>query len=729
MSLGLTSPNSMPGTRPASGPSVPPPMLVSAPGQVSVGGILNIQSAQSLADEQKRLSEAQQAAPVIQALAAHVRQCWSMARQAREQTVEPRMFKSIRQRRGEYDPDKLARIREQGGTEIYMMLTSAKCRGASAWLRDVLLGNGSDKPWSLKPTPLPSLPDNILEELRQRAITEVQMWMEMNAGQPVPPTELRKFLSGLREEFFNDLYEEAKNRVSNMERKMEDQLVEGGFVTALDQFLDDITTFPAAFLKGPVVRNKNKLEWEETAPGQWEPRVEQNLQLEWERVDPLMCYPSPTSTGINDGYFIERHKMRQLDLEELIGVEGYDDAAIRSVLADYGRGGLQEWLVVDSEKAQAEGRSTTGVVQNPENTIDAIQFWGTVSGQKLLDFGMEEKDVPDPAKNYPCEVWLIGSYVIKATLNYHPLGLKPYYKASYEDIPGAFWGNAVTDLVRDCQDVCNSAGRAIVNNMGIASGPQVAVNAERIPPGEDIEQLYPWKIWQFTNDPMGTTAEAVTFFQPPSIVNELMIIFEKFSILADEYSAVPRYMTGDSPTGGAGRTASGMSMLMSNANKSIKQVVGGIDMGVITPSLERLYFYNMMYSEDEGLKGDVQVVAGGAQAVVAKESAQVRRNEFLNIVGANPIFTQVVGTDGISAILREAAKNLDMDPDLIVPPAFKVSLARQMQARAQQMLPAPPMGLDGQPMGPPGSPPAPVDNAQMLGDGAPIADNFAPQGS
>ena len=221
----------------------------------------------------------------------------------------------------------------------------------------------------------------------------------------------------------------------------------------------------------------------------------------------------------------------------------------------------------------------------------------------LLDWGMTEEEVPDPIKNYPVEVWLIGPYVIKALLNYHPLAKNRTTKRRMRTYRAVFWGNSVCDLVRDCQDVCNSVGRALVNNAGIASGPQVGVNSDRLPPGEDIEQMYPWKIWQFTSDPMGSTAEAITFFQPNLNVAELMAVFEKFAVLADEYSSIPRYMTGDSPAGGAGRTASGMSMLMTNANKSMKQVVSNIDNNVITPLLNRLYFYNMKYGEDEGAQG------------------------------------------------------------------------------------------------------------------------------
>lgn len=682
---------------------------------ISMGGILPAMSAAGVAEQQRKASELAQAQPLIKSIAAHVRKCWTEARTAKEQTVEPRMFKAVRARRGEYDPDVLQKIRENGGSEIYMMLTSNKCRAAASWLRDVLLGQGADKPWTIRPTPTPTLSPDIVEEMRQNAIQQMANVIEVT-GQQLPPMQLRKFLNELREEYMHNVMEEAKFKVKMMENKMEDQLVEGGFILAFDAFIDDITTFPCAFLKGPIIRRKPTMKWNNDAQSGYQLEIVDDLVLEWERVDPFMIYPSPASTGINDGYLIERHKLRQTDLEEMIGVDGYDDEAIRQVIESYGRGGLQEWLIVDSTKAQAEGRSTTAVMQNSEHMIDAVQFWGMVSGQMLRDWGLTDEEVPDIAKQYPCEAWLIGPYVIKASLNYHPMGQKPYYKASYEGIPGTFWGNSTYDLIKDCQDMCNSATRALANNMGIASGPQVWINVDRTPQGEDITQMYPWKIHQVTSDPMGSSAAPIGFFQPNSNAQELMAVYEKFSILADEYSGIPRYMTGSSPTGGAGRTASGMSMLMGNANKSMKQVVANIDNSVMTPLLERLYFYNMKYSEDNELKGDVTIVARGSNSIVAKETAQVRRNEFLQAT-ANPIDMQIMGIDGRATLLRETAKQLDVNPDDVVPPREKLRVAQQIA----QMLQA------GQPqtaapgMAPQGSP---VQNQQTLSNGAPITDNF-----
>lgn len=685
------------------------PQLGLGPG-VSIGGIMPIMSATEMFAQQRRISEAAQNLPFVTSLASHIRKCWSIARDAKEQTVEPRMFKSLRQRRGDYDPDKLSKIRIQGGSEIYMMLTSAKCRGASSWLRDVLMAQGSEKPWTIKPTPIPSLPPEMINELRQRAVQELAAYMQAS-GQTLNQVELRKFLMELREQFISDLYETARAKCAQMEKKMEDQLVEGGFPQALSQFIDDLVTFPSAFLKGPVVRRKPRLKWVPGPTGQSQLQVADELVQEWERVDPFMIYPSPSASSVDEGYLIERHKLSQGDLEQLIGVEGYDDGAIRAVIDSYGKGGLQEWLQVDTTKAVAEGKSTSHTMNNPDSLIDAVQFWGAVPGKLLQDWGVEAEI--DPAKTFHCEAWLIGQWVIKAVLNPDPLGRRPYYKASYEEIPGAFWGNTIPDLLRDCQDMCNSAARAIANNMSIASGPQVAFNVDRLPAGEDITQMHPWKIWQFTSDPMGSSADAVQFFQPGSNVNELQSVYDKFALLADEYTNIPRYMTGDAPAGGAGRTASGMNMLMSNANKGMKQVVTNIDTHVLTPALERQYFYNMKYSDDPVLKGDAQVVARGAASIMAKEAAQIRRNEFLAAT-ANPFDMQIMGPEGRQNLLRERAKDLDMDPDDIVPSKVKQTLIQKFLAAQQQMAQA-------------ASPADPTQNGQTLENGAPVTgDHFSP---
>lgn len=630
--------------------------------------------------EAKKRNDDMQNQPVIQGLAAHVRKRWDVAKTGKRD-LEERMLQGLRQRNGEYDPDVLSTIQAQGGSQIFINLTSVKCRAATSWLRDTLLGNGSDKPWAIDPTPIAEIPPERIAELQAQMEQELMAMMQQGM-QPPSQAELRDIAMQMKDRAARDMQEEAAERVKRMEKKMEDQLAEGNWSKAFNEFLDDVVTFPFAVMKGPIKRRRKTMAWQN---GKLEPV--QVIRNEWERVDPFMLYWAPWAWDINDGFVIERHRMTPENLQALLDVPGYNNDAIRSVLDEFSGGSLKEWLWSDNAKAEAEGKNTTDALAT-DDLIDAIQLWDSVQGKYLLEWGLTEKDIPDPAMSYPCEVWLIGSTVIRAVLNYDPLGRKPYYLTSYEQLPGAVEGKGVTDLCRDSQAMVNATARALANNMGISSGPQVGVNVSRLPPGEDITEMHPWKIWQFQSSDYGDSSQPIQFFQPNSNAGELLTVFEKFSARADEDTMIPRYMTGEH-TPGAGRTSSGLSMLISNAGKGIKQVISNIDQNVIVPAIERLYQDNLRYSEDPDLVGDVSVVARGANSLVVKEAEAIRRNEFMQLVLTNPVAQQIVGMDGAAELLRSAASNLNGNVDRIVPDRQQISTIEQQQqviAQLQQQL-------------------------------------------
>lgn len=621
--------------------------------------------------------------PVLTGLAGHVRKCWTAAK-TDKLAVEQRMLSNLRARRGEYDPGTLAKIRQTGGSEVFMMLSSAKARAATAWIRDTIMGNGDEKPWTITPSKEPDVPPQATQLAIQKAGALVQQIQDMYGGpQAVPDSVVADLFDLAHSREKHEVQDAAKDDMGQMEDHMEAQLQEGGFAAALYDFSDDISTFPAAIIKGPVIRNKPKLAWVQGADGEFVAEVTTKLTLEWERVSPFHAYPSPKAIGINDGYFIELHQLYPHDLEQLRGVEGYSEKGIIEAISAYGTAGHREMTPIDTAKADAEGRQTTSVGDTTSPLIDALQFWGPVLGKDLVDFGMDKAKIADLTKTYHCEVWLIGGIVIKATLNYDPLGRRPYYKACWEEIPGAFWGNCPIDLISDCQTVCNNVARALCNNVAVASGPQVDVNIDRIPGGESVTNMYPWKVWQTQSDPFGSTAPPVNFFQPQSNAQELMTIYQQFSTIADEVSGIPKYMTGDAVAGGAGRTASGLSMMLQNAGKSIKSVIANIDNRVIAPAIDRLYYYNMKYGTEPELKRlDLKVVARGAASLIVREQAQVRRNEFLQIVLQSPAVQGILGPPAIASLLRTMAQGLDLDADNIVPTDEEIK-GRMFQQKAE----------------------------------------------
>jgi hypothetical protein len=636
--------------------------------------IIPVASASKLEREALAANEKKQQAPLIVGLSAHVRRRWEVMRDHKKEAIEGRLTKAARARNMQYSATKMAEIKSQGGSEIFMGIVSTKCRTATAWLRDTLLGTGDDKPWSISATPIPEVPPDILSKLQGVMQQNLMMFYSQGGGQ-VDPANLKQLASGMKDTAMREMKYEAEKRVDRMEQKMEDQLLEGGFVKALFEFTNDIATYPFAALKGPVPRKRKVLKWEEGGLAPTD-----TVRDEWERVDPYKFYWAPWGDDIQNMPVIEIHHLTREDVEAMIGVEGYDEDAVRALLSDFGVQGM-DWLDHDDEDIEnLEGKDFD---ESADDLVAAIQLWDSIPGHLLLEWGLGKKDIEDPQKSYPCEVWMVNNTVIKAVLNYDQLGRKPYYVTSFEKVPGRIDGNGVSDLCMDAQSMCNAAARSLSNNMGISSGPQVGVNVSRLPAGEDITQMYPWKIWQFQQSEYGDASQPINFFQPDSNAGALMAVFDRFMDIADEITGIPKYMTGQHVPG-AGRTSSGLSMLISNAGKSIKQVIANIDHDVLTPMLERQYQRNLRYSQDPDLIGDVQIIAKGAMSLVVKEAESVRKTEFLRLVLESPVAQEIVGLPGTAELMRDLAGNLNSNIDRLVPSREDVEKKQQQQQQMQQ---------------------------------------------
>lgn len=687
--------------------------MASAIGLVQVVGNAELERREQMEQERQEAQEANDR-PLLRGLAKFVMDQWEDARQAKEYVL-PRLRRAHRARLGEYDPDKLASIREYGGSEEYARITANKCRIVEAWLRDVFIGQ-TEKPWTLNPTPKPDFPPDAMEQVRMQVSREVAA-LYTATGQ-MPEQELvRASMARYMDAMEERLQEEARISTRRMEDKMEDQLAQGDFIHGLGNFIADLVTYPSAILKGPILRKGKKLTWK-SEMGTTQPHVVEEITEEFERIDPFRAYPAPGATTPQEGYFFEHHTFSHTDLYELIGAPGFDEDAIRAALRENGEGGLRNWMGIHDEH-DLDKDDVPYSMQRKAFDIDALEYHGPVKGSDLLEWGVD--DVEDVDATYEACVWMVGPWVIKAQLNYDPLGLRPYHKTSYEVLPGEFWGFGIPDVLNDIQGIVNAAVRALVNNMGFASGPQIGVNVDRLPAGEDISQMHPLKVWQLVEAQVGSREDAIQFFQPQSNAQDLLAVIDSFYKFADDFSLVPRYMAGSEQASGAGRTASGLSMLMDAANKGLKGVVSNIDSDVLKPMLEKLYAHNMIYAEDDTLKGDAQVLARGAVSLMQLETLQLRRNEFLNIT-ANPIDSQIVGIGGRAEVLREVARGLELDVNRIVPSREEID---QMQAgqSAMQANGITPQGAGGGPQAQRGSG---TISEESLDNGAPVTDNFSP---
>jgi len=142
-------------------------------------------------------------------------------------------------------------------------------------------------------------------------------------------------------------------------------------------------------------------------------------------------------------------------------------------------------------------------------------------------------------------------------------------------------------------------------------------------------------------------------------------------------------MAGTGVGGGAGRTASGLAMLMGNASKILQTVAANIDRDVYQPLLEQLFDMLMLTDQSGMLNGEEAITVQGVNVAIQRETQRSRQLEFLQIT-ANPIDAQIVGPKGRAAVLRTVAQTIGMDGAEIIPSEEQLEQMQQQAAQQAQ---------------------------------------------
>lgn len=605
-----------------------------------------------------------------------------------------RLDNCLRLREGQYDAAQLAAIRAYGGSQIFARLTTNKIRGATAMLRSIFIQG--DRPWDVDPTPVPSLPEDIESNISDLVMMETQGLVQ--AGQQPDPAQIK-----MRVEQLTRAAQQSARRQSRIEaiesaRYIDDILVEGDFYKALNQFLLDFATYPCAVLAGPTAVMKTGVEYVDGQPVRARKPV-----LTYRRVDLYDIMWAPGARELGNANIIELLRLNRADVNALIGLDGYDEDALLSVLREYGDSGYhyEQFASQVHDDSQNQG----GIFYRTQ--IEVLAYTGTMSGRDLDTYGLS---LPDDAPieddlEYQVQAWVCGRYILKAQVDPDPSNRTPYYSAAYEPVAGSIVGTALCELFSDVQEGYNATARGLVNNIAFASGPMVGLNRDRWQaPNDQVVRIQPLMIWQFESDPSATAGEKpIEFYQPNLNAQELISTLSFFQNLADEISGIPRYLTGSDKIGGAGRTSSGLSMLMGNATRTMTSVAGGIDEGVIEPVIQKTYTLVQVTTGTTVLRGDEKIRARGATFAEERETDRMRAIELLQLT-ANPYDMQIMGMNGRAALLRGATQAFVRTGEEVVPPEDAMLAMQQQQMGAGQA------GVTGQvtqPGGPPNGSPQP----------------------
>ena len=179
--------------------------------------------------------------------------------------------------------------------------------------------------------------------------------------------------------------------------------------------------------------------------------------------------------------------------------------------------------------------------------------------------------------------------------------------------------------------------------------------------------------------------EPVRFHNVPNNVGDLLETARFFQQASDDRTQIPRYIHGDEKVGGAMQTASGMNMMLNSAGRGIKRVLRIIDKEVIIPVMEALYRFNLVHHPDDEVKGDARIIYNSATSSVAREATKLRRQEFLQMTGANPIDMEIIQKEGRRRLL-EAISREDLEIPGLIPTREEMEERDRRQQQEMAMM-------------------------------------------
>jgi len=621
---------------------------------------------------------------------------------------EDRWMRAYRNYRGLYGPD--VQFTSSEKSRVFVKVTKTKTLAAYGQIVDVLFGNNKF-PLSVDPS---ILPDGVAESVHinldpnaEKASEELKTTFTTETNKPyliTPDTKLKPGetlydlekkmgsvsdkLSSVSEKVIEGdgttptsiTFHPAMVAAKKMEKKIHDQLQESGATKHLRSMAFEMALLGTGVMKGPFAVDKEYPNWDDN--GDYDPLTKTVPSTN--HVSIWNFYPDPEATSMDDAeYAIERHKLSRNQLRALKDRPYFIEDAIEEAVST-GSDYIRKHWEMKMEDDDSYGGSYS-------ERWEVLEFWGYVDKEILEENGIKIPKELQDLYEISANIWTVNGKVIRCVLNPFKPARIPYYAVPFEHNPYSFFGVGIAENMDDTQTLMNGFMRMAVDNAVLSGNLLIEIDDTNLVPGQDLA-VHPGKVFRRQG---GAPGQAIFGTKFPNVAGENMQLFDKARVLADESTGFPSFAHGQTGISGVGRTASGISMLMSAANGSIRTVVKNIDDYLISPLGKAFFSFNMQFDFDESIRGDLEVKASGTESLMANEVRSQRLMQFLQ-VAQNPVLAPFAKMD---YIIREIAKSMDLDPDKITNSMQDAAIQAEIMKGFQQPMQPPPVPPEGAPAG------------------------------
>lgn len=573
-----------------------------------------------------------------------------------------------------------------GATELrstaFVRLTTRYVDAGSAKVGEILLPI-DDKAFSLDPTPVPELlarlgdrtpmshPDGSpmmrmtpKEELPAPSAATVPPSPGAPPGAPPEGPPQRPLTP-------HDLAEEAMNAAKDAAKKAEtriyDWMVESQHPREVRKVIFDAARLGVGVLKGPYPASSVRmaLRGEEGAK---EMVVKDEIVPKESWVNPWNIFPDPAcGENITDGdYLFERDYYSERQVRKLKGLPGYLNAQLDEVL----EAGPKKAVISHKNPNEPEHH----------NPYEVWFYHGTVDREDFEDVNPSaSKHLKQGAKQVYAIITMINDVVVRGSLNPLDSGKLPYHSIPWTRRPGSWVGVGIAEQVEVPQRIVNASTRALLNNGGVSSGPQIIMNREGVRPANGDWRLAPHKIWYASKEANSDDVRKTFFsFDIGNVTDQMLKIAEYGMKLAEESTNIPLITQGQSGST-TPETLGAAQLQNNNANQLLRNIGYGFDEYITEPLVQQYYEYLLLdptVPDDE--KGDIKINAHGSIALVER-SIQDQTIAQMTPLAQDPQF----GVDP-KKWFAELAKSKHLDPR-----RFQFTPEEQAKKDAQPPQPAP----------------------------------------
>ena len=595
---------------------------------------------------------------------------------------EERWIQAYRNYRGLYGPDVQFTSTEK--SKIFVKVTKTKVLAAYGQIAEVLFG-GQRFPISIDPT---TLPEGVAETVGFETNPQIREAVEKQESKDLLPGEtfpqFVERLAGLEDKLepVLDILKEdpsstpttiqthpAEIAAKKMEKRIHDQLEESYAKKHLRAAAFETALFGTGIMKGPFAIDKEYPNWNDD--GEYSPVFKTIPQTS--SVSIWNFYPDPDAATMEEAeYVIERHKMSRSQLRGLKNRPYFRSNAIDNAL-NLGESYQKEWwehiMEDDAEEYSVE-------------RFEVLEFWGFIDTETLEGQDVEIPEELQDSDQVSINAWICNGQVLRLVMNPFTPAYIPYFAAPYEMNPYSIFGVGIGENMDDTQTLMNGFMRMAVDNAALSGNLLIEIDETNLVPGQDLS-VYPGKVFRRQG---GAPGQAIFGTKFPNVSAENMQMFDKARVLADESTGFPSFAHGQTGVSGVGRTASGISMLMSAANGSIRNVIKNIDDYLLAPLGKAFFSFNMQFNFDPEIKGDLEVKARGTESLMATEVRSQRLMQFMQVV-SNPVLAPFARMD---YIVREIAKSMDLDPDKVGNNLSEAAVQAEVLKKFREENPPPP---------------------------------------